>query len=370
MIGEGAQPNQLLPSLSAYARAAQGSLPTDQAAYFLSGAGSESTLHRNTDDLGCVTIVPRALCPPRNGSTKLSLLGMNLQVPIMIAPMAYQMMLHQEGEVGLAAAAAAQGCGMILSAQASQPMEKVIRQAPDTSWMQLYWQVTREATLAFAQRAADAGYKALVLTIDAPVNGVRDAEIEAAFMVPGGISAVNLTEMPNPNFEPLDPIESMLFDRIAHVLPDWDDVAWLCAHAPLPVLLKGILNPMDAGLAAQVGAAGIIVSNHGGRALDGAPSTISVLPDIAAVVGGRLPLLMDSGIRRGVDVFRALALGADAVLVGRPLCHGLHIAGALGASHVLRLLRDELEVTMTLAGCATLDDITRDFVQLPSEATF
>ncbi len=370
MISEGAQSNQILASLPAYARAAKRSLPIDQVAYFLSGAGCETTMRRNTDDLGRVTIKPRSLCPPKNGSTKVSLLGMNMDVPILIAPMAYQGMLHKDGEVGLAAATAAQGCGMIVSAQASHPMETIVRQAPDASWMQVYWQVTREATLAFAQRAADAGYKALVLTIDAPVNGVRDAEIEAAFTLPDGVNAVNLTDIPSPNFEPLRPDESMLFDRIAHVLPDWEDLAWLCANAPLPVLLKGILNPKDAGLAADAGAAGVIVSNHGGRVLDGAPSTISVLPDIAAAVGGRLPLLMDSGIRRGVDVFRALALGADAVLVGRPVCHGLHIAGALGASHVLRLLRDELEVAMTLAGCATIADITRDFVQLPSEATF
>ena len=359
-------PTALPATLASYQRAAREGLARDIAAYFLEGAGQQSTLQRNLADLEAIRLRPRMLRDLRGGGTRLSLLGQRLAHPILAAPMAYMSLLHPDGEAGLAAAVTAQSGGMVLSAQASQPMEAVHAQGEGCGWFQLYWQVTPEATLALANRAASAGFSALVLTVDAPVNGVRDAEIEAGFALPPQVRAVNLDGMPTPRLAPLDDGESLLFDRVAHLLPTWEDVAWLCKNAPLPVLLKGILDPEDAHAGIGAGAAGIIVSNHGGRALDGALSSITALPDIVARVEGAVPVLMDGGIRRGVDVLKALALGATAVLVGRPLVHGLAVAGAQGASHVLRLLRDELEVAMALTGCATLKDITRDRVVLPA----
>ncbi|WGW03188.1 alpha-hydroxy acid oxidase [Tropicibacter oceani] len=352
-------------SLSGYQDRAERSLPTDLAAYFLRGAGQERTLNRNLSDLGQVRLLPRALRDLRGGSTALALFGQRLAAPILVAPMAWQRLLHPDGEAGLAAAATAQGLGMVLSAQASTPMAQVRAAGAGCGWFQIYWQNTRTDTLALAARAAQAGFKALVVTVDAPVSGLRDAEIEAGFALPGDMVPVNLVGFAPPSFAPLTEDESAIFDRIAHVLPDWADLAWFCANAPLPVLVKGILHPEDAALAVKAGVAGIIVSNHGGRVLDGVPSAISVLPAVAARVQGAVPLLMDSGIRRGEDIYKALALGATAVLVGRPLCHGLALGGALGASHVLRLLRDELEVTMALMGRRRLGDIGGTDVVLP-----
>lgn len=350
-----------------YERVAQEILGAPENAYFLKGAGSQITYARNINDLASVTLLPRSLVNLKDGSSSCNLLGRDHDTPILVAPMAFQKLLHDDAESGVAAAATAQGCGMVLSAQASQPMAEVRSSGENCSWMQLYWQVSREANLIFAQRAAECGFQALALTVDAPVQGVRDAEIRAGFKLPSSIQSVNLQGMPQPKFAPLEDHESIIFDRISHILPTWDDVAWFCKNAPLPVLLKGIMHPEDAKRAVNEGCAGIIVSNHGGRVLDGAPSTISVLPGIAEAVQDRVPILMDGGIRRGGDVFKAIALGADAVLVGRPVCHGLAVAGAQGVSHVLRLLRDELEITMALMGCARLSDITREKVHVPKE---
>lgn len=353
---------RLLPDYFAWA---DRNLPAGLAAYFLGGAGDEHTLRRNLSDLERVTIVPRALRDLKGGHTRVSLLGCDLASPMLVAPMAFQSLLHPDAEVGMAAAATAQGLGMVLSVQASQPMEQVRAAGDGCAWFQLYWQGNREQTLALATRAATAGFRALTLTIDAPVSGVRDQEILAGFQPPQVQDLPNLAGLSQPGFAPLGAGESALFDRVAHILPDWEDVAWLCAASPLPVLLKGILAADDAERAVAAGAAGIIVSNHGGRVLDGAVSTISVLPEVVAAVDGVIPVLMDGGIRRGVDVFRALALGARAVLVGRPVACGLAAGGAQGASHVLRLLRDELEIAMALAGCATLDQITPGRVRHP-----
>jgi 4-hydroxymandelate oxidase len=349
---------ELPPTLAQYETQAAQALHPAVAAYFLRGAGAERTMQRNRADLDALQIMPRALQDLRGGHTRLQLLGRPLAHPILVAPMAYQTLLHADGESATAAAATAQEAGMILSAQAAQPMEHVRAAGENCRWFQLYWMGSREVTLTLAERAAKAGFEALVLTIDAPVSGNRAAATQANFQLPPGISAVNLTGLPGPRFAPLQPGESAIFDRIAHALPRWEDIAWLCENAPLPVLLKGVLSPMDAQMALQTGAAGLIVSNHGGRVLDGAPSAISALPGVVQAVQGQVPVLMDSGLRRGADIFRALALGASAVLIGRPVACGLAVAGARGASHVLRLLRDELEVTMALAGCATLAQIT------------
>jgi 4-hydroxymandelate oxidase len=234
--------------------------------------------------------------------------------------------------------------------------------------MQLYPQADRSFWRELVQRAEAAGCEALVLTVDAPVSGARDRERRAGFRLPPGISAVHLAGRPPAVASPAAPGRSALFDDLLQAAPTWDDVDWLCATTRLPVLLKGVMHPADAREALGHGVAGLIVSNHGGRTLDTAASTAQVLPRVVAAVEGRLPVLVDGGIRRGTDVFKALALGASAVLVGRPQVWALAAGGAQGVAHLLRLLRDELEIAMALCGCATLDAITPELLLDPPRA--
>jgi 4-hydroxymandelate oxidase len=252
------------------------------------------------------------------------------------------------------------GGAAILSSYASMPMEAVAEAAAGPLWFQLYWQGDRPATLALAQRAEAAGYRALVLTVDAPVSGGRNREQRAAFVLPDGITAVNIGKPPVVPQVPAG--GSAVFDGMLAIAPGWDDVQWLCRQTRLPVLLKGILHPGDARLAVDAGAAGVIVSNHGGRVLDSQWPALKALPGIRAALGADVPILVDGGIRRGTDVFKAVALGADAVLIGRPYIHALATAGALGVAHLIRLLREELEMAMALSGCRTLNEINADLL--------
>ena len=333
---------------------------TDNAwAYFSGGAGDEHTVRANASAWANWQLAPRVLQPLAGGHTRIELLGRSLQHSILLAPVAYQRMAHPDGELASALAAAALGAGMILSTQASVLLESVASAfLPEAQrgplWFQLYLQADRGFTRELVQRAEAAGYEALVLTVDAPVSGVRDRERRAGFQLPQGISAVNLAGMKAPATPPLAPGQSALFDGLLATAPTWDDLAWLMAQTRLPVLIKGVLHPDDARQAIRLGAAGVIVSNHGGRTLDTTPATAAVLPRIAQAVSGAVPVLVDGGIRRGTDVLKALALGASAVLLGRPYVYGLANAGAMGVAHVLRLLRDELEVAMALCGCAYL----------------
>lgn len=336
-------------------------------AYFAGGAADELTLAANRQAWNRLQLWPRVLTTVAGGHTRTTLLGHPLACPLLVAPMALQTMAHADGELAMAYAAAALGAGMVLSTQASQPLELIAQAVQDMPgagplWFQLYLQPDREFTRALVQRAEAAGYQALVLTVDAPVNGVRDRERRAQFRAPAGVSAVNLQGMRTAPSAVLSHDQSALFDALLLHAPSWEDLAWLRSITRLPIVLKGILHPDDARLALEHGADGIIVSNHGGRTLDTAPPTAQVLERVVDIVRNsaapHTPVLVDGGIRRGTDVLKALALGADAVLVGRPALWGLTNAGAAGAAHVLRLLRDELEAAMALTGCRTLADIT------------
>lgn len=335
-------------------------------AYFSGGAADEHSLAANRSAWDALTLWPRVLRPLAGGNTRLQLLGRELACPLLVAPMAFQQMAHADAELATAYAAAALGAGMVLSTQASLPLETVAKAAQLTPtrgplWFQLYLQHDRGFTRQLIERAEAAGYEALVLTVDAPASGVRDRERRARFSLPAGISAVNLQGLvPSPAVR-LAPDQSALFDGLLQHAPAWDDVAWLQQQTRLPVLLKGVLHPADALQAARSGVAGIIVSNHGGRTLDTVPATATALPRVTKALrnsGHALPVLADGGIRRGTDVLKAIALGATAVLIGRPIIWGLANAGAAGVAHVLRLLRDELEVAMALTGCATLAQAT------------
>ncbi|MFN7123794.1 MAG: alpha-hydroxy acid oxidase [Hydrogenophaga sp.] len=330
-------------------------------AYFNGGAADEITLHANARAWQSLELLPRVMRPLAGGHTRIELLGRTLAHPVLVAPMAYQSLAHPLGELATALAAAALGAGLVLSTQASTRLEHVARAyLPDPGrgplWFQLYLQPDRGFTQELVQRAESAGFEALVLTVDAPVSGVRDAERRSGFQLPPHVSAVNLQGMPQAPASPSSPGHSALFDGLLAHAPTWDDIAWLRSITRLPVLLKGVVHPLDARQALDCGAAGLIVSNHGGRTLDTMPATAALLPRVVQAVAGDAPVLVDGGIRRGTDVLKAMALGASAVLVGRPVLHGLANAGANGVAHVLRLLCDELEIAMALTGCRTLAD--------------
>jgi len=339
-------------------------------AYFNGGAADELTLRENVLAWQRIALLPRVLRPMAGAHTRVELLGRTLAHPILVAPMAYQRLAHPHGEMATALAAAVLGTGLVLSTQASTPLEDVARlvlaeSARGPLWFQLYLQADQGFTRELVQRAEAAGYEALMLTVDAPVNGARDRERRAGFTLPPGISAINLRGLHEPDPVALRPGQSALFDDLMTHAPTWDDVAWLRSITRLPVLLKGITHPADARLAVDAGAAGLIVSNHGGRTLDTVPATVTLLPAVAQAVGGAVPLLVDGGIRRGTDILKALGLGATAVMVGRPVLHGLTNAGAVGVAHVLRLLRDELEMAMALTGCSSLASASDTLVRQP-----
>lgn len=319
---------------------------------YLQEGSSDQAIDTNAGALAAVRLWPRPLRDLRGGHTRLQLYGQQLDHPLLLAPIAYQRLFHADGECGSALAATAQGGQMLVSSLASQPFAQIAEAGRSEQghglWFQLYWQGSRERTLRLLQRASAASFSVVVLTVDAPIK-------RSSLQLPNGVSAVNLEAIASP--EPADPASSRVFDGWMAQAPTWRDVAWLRQQTPLPLLLKGITHPDDAEQALNLGCDGIIVSNHGGRVLDGAPASIELLAAIGSRIAGRMPILFDSGLRTGHDLFVALALGATAVLIGRPYIWGLAGNGALGVAHILRLLRDELEMTMALTGCARLADI-------------
>ncbi|HEY8606516.1 MAG TPA: alpha-hydroxy acid oxidase [Noviherbaspirillum sp.] len=354
-------------SLADHEQHARGRLDDNAWAYFAGGAGDEITLRANRaawDDIRLSTRVLRRLA---GGHTRVQLLGRTLAHPVLLAPVAFQRLAHADGEIASAYAAAMQGAGLVLSSQSSLPLEQVAQAALGEAtrgplWFQLYFQHDRDFTRELVQRAERAGYEALVVTVDASSSGARDRERRAGFRLPAGISAVNLQGLPPAAPIALAAHQSRMFDGLLAHAPDWSDIEWLRSVTGLPVILKGITHPEDARIAVAAGAAAIIVSNHGGRTLDTMPATAALLPRVRSAVGAGYPVLVDGGIRRGTDVLKAIALGANAVLVGRPYVFGLANAGAMGVSHVLRLLRDELEIAMALCGCATLAEAGPDIL--------
>jgi 4-hydroxymandelate oxidase len=325
-----------------YARHAQAALEPATWAYFDGPAGDGVTAAANLRAWRALSLLPRVLRPLVAAEAPRALLGRPLPRPLLVAPVALQQLAHPDGEVASALAAAAQGAGFVLSMQSSVPLETVARAVRNDAgrgplWFQLTLQANRAATLDRVAQAESAGFEAVVVTVDAPVQGPRDAQRRAGFRMPAGAPAM----------QPAGGLAALL-----QAAPTWDDIAWLCSATRLPVVLKGVLHPDDAAEATRCGVQALIVSNHGGRMLDGAPATATMLPRIAAALDGRLPLLVDGGIRRGTDVVKALALGACAVLVGRPVAWALATAGAAGVAHLIRLLNDETSIALALCGCA------------------
>lgn len=347
-----------IASLRDYEAAAKQRIDPAAWAYLNAGAGDGWTMRENVAALARLPLRTRVLQSMQGASTATELFGCALDSPVLIAPTAYHRLAHADGERATALAAGATGTAMVVSTQASLPLEDIAAVATGPLWFQIYIQPDRDFTWALAERAEAAGYRALVVTVDAPVNGLRNAEARAGFALPPDIRPVNLDEMRIP--DQVRTTSALLFGTpLLDHAAIWDDLARLRERTRLPIIVKGIACPDDAALALQCGADGIIVSNHGGRVLDGMPASIDLLPAVVEAVDGWVPVLMDGGVRRGNDVLRALALGAQGVLIGRPILHALATAGALGVAHAIRVLRAELELAMALTGCRTIAEIGR-----------
>ena len=326
--------------------------------YISSGAGDEITLRRNRERFDEIRLQPRVLVDSSRIDTSLELFGEPLDHPILLAPCAYQKLVHPDGEIAAARGAGEARAPFVVSTFATVALEEIAAAYADASlWFQLYVHPDRGFTRDLIQRVESAGYRVLCVTVDTPILGVRDRERRAGFHLPPGIERANLKSLGTAvskmghfegggNYSILDPSIN------------WDTIAWIRSLTKLPVVLKGVLSPDDAALACRHGASGVIVSNHGGRNLDTVPATIEALPRVIEAVEGRLPVRLDGGIRRGTDIVKALAYGAKAVLIGRPYLWGLGVNGPQGVAQVVRILRTELEAAMALCGTPSISRIT------------
>ncbi|MDH3199345.1 MAG: alpha-hydroxy-acid oxidizing protein [Myxococcales bacterium] len=332
--------------------------------YYYGGADDEVTLRRNRAAYEDISLRYRVLVDVGERDLSATVLGSKLELPVLVAPTAFHKLAHPDGEVATARAATAVGTTMVLSTLSTTGVEEVVSAAERDIWFQLYVYCDRGATEALVQRVHAAGCKALVLTVDAPLLGRRERDIRTGFALPEGMGIENMLA---DGYARVDAAEgdsglAAYFARLLDPSLCWKDLDWLRSISPMPVLVKGIVRADDARRSIEHGADGIIVSNHGGRQLDTSVATIEALPDVAAEVGDEALLLLDGGIRRGTDILKALALGAHAVLIGRPVLWGLAAGGQAGVEHALSLLRTELDLAMALAGCATIEDIRADLI--------
>ena len=329
--------------------------------YVNGAAADEITVRWNREALDRIRLKPRVLVDVSKPDPRVTLLGQEMPFPILLAPTASHRAYHPEGELATARAAGARGATMVLSTLANTSVEDVVRAAKSPVWFQLYVQSDRGFTRELVRRAVAAGCKALCLTVDTPISGARNREQRAHLTMPPGVGYPNLTGLKAAEdiTTHMARRESSIFSTLLSADLTWKDVSWLQSFAGVPVLLKGVLNPDDADHAVKEGVAGIIVSNHGGRNLDTVPATADALPGVVERVAGRVPVLMDGGIRRGTDVLKALALGATAVQIGRPYLYGLGAAGEDGVSGVLKILQQEFLMALALSGRPRIRDIDR-----------
>lgn len=345
---------------------AQTSLTPAVRDYYNSGAGDQYTLKLNIEAFKKYRIKPRFLRDVSKRDLSTTILGEKISMPLGVAPAAMQRMAHPEGECANARAAEAHGTIYVLSTISTSSIEEVAEAAPNAiKWFQLYIYNDRNITVNLVRRAERAGFKALVLTVDAPLFGDRRADIRNKFSLPSHLKLGNFqgelsTKIKSAkNGSGLSEYVMNLFDASLQ----WEDIAWLRSITKLPLVLKGVLSAEDAELAIQHGAAAIVVSNHGARQVDTLPATIEALPEIVDAVRGRIEVYMDGGVRQGIDVFKALALGAKMVFAGRPLLWGLSQGGEEGAKHVLEIFRKEIDLAFALTGCRSVSEITRDMVK-------
>jgi (S)-2-hydroxy-acid oxidase len=367
-----------LVNLSDFQKFAENTLPRNAYDYYASGANDMITLRDNHDAYTRLKIIPRALVDVSNVNIATTVLGSEISMPICVAPTAMQRMAHSDGELATARAAARHNTLMGLSSLSTTSIEDVALSSPGSlKWFQLYVYKDRTITLNLIRRAEETGYLALALTVDTPLLGRREPDIRNKFQLPSHLSMANFDTVGGAHQmgtrdvglagSGLASYATSLFDSSL----TWDDVKWLKDNTKLKLILKGIMAPEDALLACAHGVDGIWVSNHGARQVDTAPATIDILPEIVAAVrsvsfaeGVNAPeIYVDGGILRGTDVFKALALGARAVFIGRPILWGLSHSGEAGVYEVLRLLREEFILAMKLSGCASISDIKSSFIR-------
>ena len=313
--------------------------------YVASGAADEFTVRWNRQAFDALKINPSVLNDVSKLDMTVTLLGQKLAYPILIAPTAFHKIMHPEGELATAKGAGKAKATYVVSSFTTTPFEEIKKVATEPLWFQLYVRDDKEFTKNLVQKVESLGCRALCITVDSPAAGARNRQVRVHFKLPDGINAPYVNG-----------------DLIQKLPLTWKEMEWLISFAKVPVLLKGILNPDDAEKAIKIGASGIIVSNHSGRNLDTVPATIEALPRIVEKVNKRIPILMDGGIRRGTDVLKAIALGANAVLVGKPICFGLASGGAEGVTKTLEILRAEFEMAMALTGRATIASIDQSLI--------
>jgi 4-hydroxymandelate oxidase len=356
--------SNLLLNVADYSRAAQAELPLDVFDYYKGGALDEITLRENTAGWERLKLYYRVLAGVGPRDLRTTVLGQPVSMPVLVAPTAFHRLACDEGEIAAAKAAKAAKTLFILSSLSNTAMESVFTEAGSPRWFQLYIYKDREITLELVKRAEAAGAEAIVLTVDAPTLGTRERDVRNTFRLSDGLTVENLAPVGKGSFPEVTGSGLAAYVR-ANFKEDlgFDDLDWLCRSTRLPVVVKGVCRGDDARRAAEHGAKAVVVSNHGGRQLDTAPSTCEVLPQVVDAAAELCEIYVDGGIRRGSDVLKAIALGARAVLVGRAVLWGLCVAGEQGATQVLEILRRELDEAMLLCGCAKLGDIDRSLLK-------
>jgi 4-hydroxymandelate oxidase len=350
-----------------YEMAARAKLSREAYDYYAGYSWDGITVRENREAYNRIALRPKMLVDVSQRRQAIELFGRPLSMPILVAPMAFQAMADEEGEIATAKACQSIGTTMVLSTLANFSIEEVTAATDQDIWFQLYVYKDKAITKSLVERAEAAGCKALVLTVDSPLLGRRENDVRNRFHLPKHLAIANLAG----SFRETLPAGvddsglAVYIESLYDTALTWKDLEWLCTLTKMPVLVKGVLRGDDAKQAIKCGASGIIVSNHGGRQLDTAISTIAALPEIVQAVGSETTVLVDGGIRRGTDVMKALALGAKAVLVGRPVIWGLAANGWQGALEVLKTLGSELDLAMALSGCPEINSITRDLVVLP-----
>ena len=355
--------SQSLLNIHDHYRAARAKLPKDVLDYYDGGALDEITLRENTVGWERLKLFYRVLAGVGTRDLSTTILGHFISLPIGVAPMAFQKLACAAGEIATAEAAKAVGTLFILSSFSNTAMESVLPQAASPRWFQLYIYKDRGITNELVRRAEAAGAEAIVVTVDAPGLATRERDVRNSFRLPDDLAVENLVPLGKGNFPKVtgSGLAAYVRENFKSDLK-FEDLDWLCACTRLAIVVKGVCRGDDARRAAEHGAKAVVVSNHGGRQLDTAPATCEALSAVAAAMGDLCEIYVDGGIRRGSDVLKAIALGARAVLIGRPILWGLRVGGAQGATNVLEILRRELDEAMLLCGCAKIGDINRSLL--------